>query len=166
MPSGSTHRVATVLAAPIVAIAFGYSAAMLGEQTGYQDGFRAGIAATTGVLVTLAVNPDLDLLESSFKSKARKKYLLLPWWVLWMPYSLSIPHRSPYSHAPIIGTLIRVVYLLIIVAMILALLVIAGFISPETIGAAGDAPRWFYLWLIAGMIASDTLHWFLDTVSS
>jgi uncharacterized metal-binding protein len=152
--------------APVVGLAAGYGAATLGEGVGLQDGFRACIACMLGMAATLAVNPDLDLLESSFKSKARKKFLLLPWWILWMPYSVSFRHRSPYSHAPILGTLIRILYLLVIISLALSLLVIAGFISPEEIKTVDNFPRWFFLWFIAGMVASDTFHWFLDTVAS
>lgn len=166
MPSGRTHRIATVAVMPLAGVAAGYGAGLLGQQVGLQDGFRAGMACSLGVLATLAINPDLDLLESSFKSKVRKKYLLLPWWILWMPYSLALPHRHPYSHAPVISTLIRVVYLAFFIASVLAVLVTLDLVSPESIFNSSGIPRWFLLWLVAGMIVSDTLHWFMDSITS
>lgn len=165
MPSGRVHRITTVAAMPLVGVAAGYGAGLLGQQTGLHDGFRAGIACSLGVLATLAVNPDLDLLESSFKSKVRNKSLFLPWWLLWMPYSMAIPHRHTYSHAPLLGTFIRVMYLLFFVALTMAILVTANLITPETIFDS-DPPRWFILWFLAGMAVSDAIHWFLDVASS
>jgi uncharacterized metal-binding protein len=151
---------------PIAGLAAGYGAGLLGQQVGLEDGFRASIACSLGVLATLAVNPDLDLLESSFKSKVRKKFLLLPWWILWIPYSTAIPHRSPLSHAPLLGTFLRVVYLVFAFSLVLAVLVIANLVTPETIFESSSFPRWFFLWFIAGMTVSDTVHWLLDVVSS
>jgi uncharacterized metal-binding protein len=150
---------------PLAGLAAGWGAGLLGQQAGLEDGFRAGIACALGVTATLAVNPDLDLLESSFKSKVRKKSLFLPWWLLWMPYSVAIPHRHAYSHAPILGTFIRVMYLLFFISLTLAILVTANLISPETIFQS-ELPRWFILWFVTGMAVSDTVHWFLDVVSS
>jgi hypothetical protein len=63
MPSGHAHRVATVLVMPVAASAAAYTAGVLGEQAGLQDSLRAGLACALGVTATLAINPDLDLLQ-------------------------------------------------------------------------------------------------------
>jgi uncharacterized metal-binding protein len=52
----------------------------------------------------LYLSPDLDLV-----SKPYKRWGWLRW--IWIPYQKYIPHRSPLSHAPIIGSIIRLLYL-------------------------------------------------------
>lgn len=52
------------------------------------------------------LSPDLDIKSRPF----------LRWGVLkgiWIPYQRMIPHRNWKSHAPIVGTVIRVVYLML-----------------------------------------------------
>jgi uncharacterized metal-binding protein len=149
---------------PVAASAAAYVAGVLGEQAGLQDSLRAGLACALGVTATLAINPDLDLLQSSFSSKLRNKPLFIPWWLLWYLYSAAIPHRHPYSHFPILGTLIRIAYLLFFITIALAVLVTAELITPEQI--FNNFYPWFARWFILGMVISDTLHWFMDTTRS
>ncbi len=51
------------------------------------------------------LGPDLDT-----RSIHYKRWGLLRW--IWIPYRGSLKHRSIFSHGPIIGTLLRVVYVL------------------------------------------------------
>ena len=60
----------------------------------------------------LWLSPDLDVI-----SKPAKRWGLLG--ILWFPYRKLIPHRSWISHAPIIGTLIRLVYLCTLLTLII-----------------------------------------------
>jgi len=166
MPSGRVHRVSTLAIAPLAGTVAGYAASLLGQQTGTPDGARAGVACILGVLFTLAVNPDLGLLESSFKSKLRNKRRLFLWWLLWYPYSTSLPHRHYLSHAPIIGTLGRLLYLLFFASFVFAVLFTAEIIPPENVFYMTDFPRWFMAWFIGGMAISDTFHWLLDVTNS
>jgi uncharacterized metal-binding protein len=53
----------------------------------------------------LMLEPDLDSYSIHYK-----RWGWFRW--IWLPYRGSIRHRSPYSHAPIMGTTLRVVYLL------------------------------------------------------
>lgn len=164
MPSGNHHRIATLAIMPAAAIVAGYVASALGEQSGLQDGLRAGLACSLGVLATLAVNPDLDLLQSSFRSKLRKKPLFIPWWLLWYLYSAAIPHRHPYSHFPVLGTFIRVMYLLFPICVVFALLATAELIDPREVFSYYQP--YFFRWFVLGMIVSDTIHWLMDTAQS
>lgn len=52
-------------------------------------------------------NGDLDL-----NSKPYKRWSILRF--IWKPYQKVFPHRSFFTHGPIIGTLIRVIWLLIL----------------------------------------------------
>ena len=161
MPSGQVHRKATLALAPIAGLTAAYVAGMFGQQTGLPDGLRAGLACVLGVLMTLAVSPDLDLLESSFNSKMRHKKKFLPWWILWYPYSISIPHRHPLSHFPLLGTFIRLIYLLSVVCLGVAILLFFDVISVDFLLYI-IPPRWAILWLVTGMAVSDIAHWFMD----
>lgn len=52
----------------------------------------------------LMLAPDLDVRSLPFK-----RWGWFRW--IWIPYQGSMHHRSPLSHAPVIGTTIRIVYL-------------------------------------------------------
>jgi uncharacterized metal-binding protein len=92
--SGKNHDRAILFASPVVLIA-----------GCYQFGLELGtIAAAAHFLGGYWLSPDLDIKSRPF----------LRWSVLrfiWIPYQRLIPHRSPLSHAPVLGSLIRLVYL-------------------------------------------------------
>lgn len=71
----------------------------------YQFGLELGIiAGASHFLGGYWLSPDLDIKSRPF----------LRWSVLrfiWMPYQRLIPHRSPLSHAPVLGSAIRLLYL-------------------------------------------------------
>jgi uncharacterized metal-binding protein len=81
------------------------------------------------------------------------------WRLLWLPYALLIPrHRHPLSHWPILGTTLRLVYLL---AVPVLLWWVAGHIIP--------LPALPHLtltpligWSVAGLALVDALHWGMD----
>lgn len=53
----------------------------------------------------LILGPDLDI-----HSRPYKRWGWLRW--IWLPYQRTIPHRSVLSHGPLIGTTLRILYLL------------------------------------------------------
>lgn len=64
-----------------------------------------GIATAGAIVGDRWLSPDLDYAMSNATRR---------WWILkfiWYPYRAMIPHRSPLSHWPIIGTAIRLGYL-------------------------------------------------------
>ncbi|MDX2213769.1 MAG: metal-binding protein [Oculatellaceae cyanobacterium bins.114] len=59
----------------------------------------------------LMFGPDLDIHSVHFK-----RWGWFRW--IWIPYRGSIKHRSPFSHSPITGTALRIVYLLAWVGLV------------------------------------------------
>ncbi len=69
---------------------------------GFQNGILAGISFVLG---GLWLSADLDIC-----SKPLKRWGILQ--IIWWPYRKTIPHRSILSHGPLIGSSIRLIYLL------------------------------------------------------
>jgi uncharacterized metal-binding protein len=87
----------------------------------------------------MVITPDLDLLATG---NVRRFGLRQLWRLYWYPYSRLITHRSWLSHAPVIGTIGRLVYLL-----------------PLTWWA------WQYpamLWAALGLAIADLAHFVMD----
>jgi uncharacterized metal-binding protein len=127
--------------------------------TGYALGAPTSVTwgLTGGCLAGVLLTPDLDV-DNPVHSHAivDRRIGCLPgliWRVLWYPYAKSIPHRHWLSHAPIIGTLLRVMYIALPTWAVLTLL--------------GYPKIWLYLpdcWLgvLIGLAVSDALHWAAD----
>jgi uncharacterized metal-binding protein len=95
MASGRNHDRSIYFATPIV---FGVGSYYFGIELG----LIAGAAHYVGGLM---LSPDLDLI-----SRPYKRWGLLRW--LWLPYQRFIPrHRHWLSHGPVIGSIVRLVYL-------------------------------------------------------
>jgi uncharacterized metal-binding protein len=94
MASGKNHDRITFWCLPLVA---GLSFAI----TKAAD--RTGWTTLSFLFSGLMFGPDLDIHS--------RQYLRWGWfrW-LWRPYQRSIRHRSPLSHGPIIGTVVRILY--------------------------------------------------------
>ncbi|WOD39518.1 metal-binding protein [Nodosilinea sp. E11] len=95
MSSGRTHDRITLWALPLVVLA----------------AFRVTLSGWLTVVVCLGfllggwmLGPDLDIHSVQYK-----RWGWLRW--IWLPYRGSIRHRSRWSHGPIIGTVVRVLYL-------------------------------------------------------
>ncbi len=94
MASGKNHDRSILFASPIVLSVGGY-------YWGLEIGIIVGASHFIGGWY---LSPDLDL-----KSLPWKRWGLLKF--IWLPYQKFIPHRSPLSHAPLLGSVIRLVYL-------------------------------------------------------
>jgi uncharacterized metal-binding protein len=96
MPSGRTHDRITLWLLPVVAVCTfvltHHSLPTLLICAGYLFG-------------GLMLGPDLDIYSVHYK-----RWGWLRW--IWLPYRGSLKHRSPWSHAPVTGTTVRVLYLL------------------------------------------------------
>ena len=127
MPDGNTHALITTLAAPVAAItAYGLGASEL-------DSAACAIGCLTGLVLT----PDLDL--------PRGRGL---WRLYWLPYEKISRHRG-LSHAPVIGTLIRLAYVAPLLAAISIIWIsIIRIILPASV----------VLWWAAGLVFADLLH--------
>ena len=151
MPSGRVHAAFTLVT--------GAGVAYYGYQAGYPLPEIA--AASGGVFLGLLLSPDLDVDQGSISFEyARNLFGGLfgaVWAMVWKPYSYLIPHRSPLSHFPVLGTVIRLGYLAGVLYLGLYLLHWTGAITRPVL------PSWapFTFW---GLCLADTLHFFLDNL--
>lgn len=123
MPSGRTHDSITLWSLPIIAgITF--------ERT--QNPSLTLVLSGGYLFSGLMFGPDLDIYSQQFK-----RWGVLRW--IWLPYRRSMRHRSFLSHGFIIGTVIRVIYLLTWIAACLATLVMVSAIAYHI---TGEAETW------------------------
>jgi uncharacterized metal-binding protein len=98
MPNGKTHDKITFIIAPIIAVMSYY--------------FTTNIKSTTILIsayffASLMFNGDLDT-----NSRPYNRWFIFK--MIWIPYQLMFEHRSIFSHGIVIGTVIRVIYVGII----------------------------------------------------
>lgn len=121
------------------------------------------INAGAGCLSGLFISPDLDM-----ETVTISEYWLVRWtlglgwlWVmLWYPYAVIAKHRSWFSHAPVIGTLGRVMYVGLLYLGLAALLRTYFDIFLPSPLAILSWPQW--LIFMGGLAISDIGHWWLD----
>ncbi len=93
MASGRNHDLSILFTTPIIGI------------IGISHSLELGIiAASSHYLAGMFLSPDLDTVSKPFKRWGVFKFI-------WIPYQKNIPHRSALSHAPILGSTIRLMYL-------------------------------------------------------
>ena len=97
MPSGYIHDRITLWSLPIVTAASLMRTASAGLTLAVVSGFLLG---------GLMLGPDLDT-----RSIHYKRWGWFRW--IWLPYRYRVRHRSPLSHGPLIGTTVRVCYLVV-----------------------------------------------------
>lgn len=95
MPAGKTHDQITWLLTPLMG-GLGWSL------SGRLD--LALLLMGSFGFAGLMFSGDLDV-----KSVQYKRWGFFRW--IWLPYQKWVPHRSPLSHGPVLGTLTRLVYL-------------------------------------------------------
>ncbi|MDG4657194.1 metal-binding protein [Ectobacillus antri] len=95
MPSGKTHTSLNLFALPfLLFLLISYGFTSWGFLLWFCGGFIAG---------TYFLSPDLDTRSTPYRAWG-------PLRVLWYPYQVIMPHRSPLTHMPIIGDVLRVLY--------------------------------------------------------
>ena len=114
MPSGRTHDRITLWALPFVVVVTFW-------QT--HSGNLTLLVASGFMFGGLMFGPDLDIYSRQFQ-----RWGWLRW--IWLPYQKRLRHRSFFSHGPIIGTTLRVLYL----TTLLAILSILGLIIGAKLG--------------------------------
>ena len=100
MASGIAHDKATKLGSLIFGI-------LIGSFLGAKFGLLGAISFYLGGFY---LSPDLDT-----ESRPSKRWGLFKY--LWLPYRKLIKHRSFLSHGPLIGTSLRIIYLLGIIVL-------------------------------------------------
>ena len=104
MPNARTHDAITYALIP-----FTYLAAEM-----YWGDHTTSIIATVAMLFSgLMFGPDLDLDSKPYRRWGPLKFL-------WKPYQAALPHRSKLSHGPMLGTVVRIVYFLIVFSLFAA----------------------------------------------
>jgi uncharacterized metal-binding protein len=110
MPSGRTHDRITIWGLPLVTgVTFWQS----------ESGNMTLLVAGGFMFGGLMFGPDLDIYSCQYK-----RWGWLRW--IWLPYQKSLRHRSFLSHGPIIGTTLRVVYLITVVGVIAFIVLVVG----------------------------------------
>ena len=121
MPSGRTHDRITVWSVPlVVGIAYFLT----------QSGKFALILAGGFLFSGLMFGPDLDIYSVQYKRWG--------WFrCIWIPYRSAIRHRSQLSHGLLIGTILRLIYIsliiLILSGMIAAIAYFFGYVNLQSV---------------------------------
>lgn len=131
---------------------FGAAAVLLALGVVLLDPPADAVALASGCAAGILISPDLDVDGWSYSERVLGRFFGSIWLIIWYPYAKIIPHRNPLSHAPLIGTAGRVLYLGAIVYLFQLLI---EFSLPPSAN--------FYIPLaIVGLSISDTLHWMAD----
>jgi uncharacterized metal-binding protein len=118
MPSGQTHDRITLWSLPLVA-------GLTFDRT--QSGSLTLLVSGGYLFSGLMFGPDLDI-----HSRQYRRWGILRW--IWLPYRRSMRHRSVLSHGLIIGTVVRLLYLLLWLGLLSMLLLLAGAIASQMLG--------------------------------
>ena len=153
MSDGKAHTKASKVLAPLAGIATGAVCHTAG--LGIVDSVLAGFGAVVGCgVVGLVLGPDLDQPGVTIGERyIIKRAAILGWLFVayWSVYA-KIPHRHWLSHAPILGTIGRLIYLLWLPV---------GFAVSKGV----QVPHWaavVFAGMVAGLMVSDTAHWAMD----
>lgn len=118
MPSGRTHDSITLWSLPIIASsAFGLT----------QSGTLTLLVSGAFLFSGLMFGPDLDI-----HSQQYKRWGVLRW--MWLPYRRSMRHRSVLSHGFLVGTLGRIVYLIVWVSLAGSGVILISAIAQQILG--------------------------------
>lgn len=118
MPSGRTHDSITLWSLPIVAATtFGLT----------QNGNLTLLVSGGFLFAGLMFGPDLDIYSQQYK-----RWGILRW--IWLPYRRSLKHRSIFSHGAIIGTIGRIFYLGIWIALFAIVIIVIVAIIQQLLG--------------------------------
>ena len=124
--------------------------------------FNAALTTLAFVVGGLWLSPDLDV-----RSNALRRWGALRW--IWWPYRRLLPHRSLFSHGPLIGMALRLVWLLALTLLIwkaAASLLAPAFPTPsqawpDLVSALRHHPRTL-ISILVGLEGSVWLHLILD----
>lgn len=134
------------------------AAAGLGTAVGYSSGISYGLALGSGIVIHgLLLSNDLDV-----RSKPYRRWGVLRF--IWWPYKRLIPHRHWLSHAPIVGTSLRILYMVLLLYIVSSPLHRFGFLFNMS-GAFDTSIQYFFTFFI-GCVVEGTLHSLADSMSA
>ena len=113
------------------------------------------ISMAVGAAAGVFVHPDWDYAEirGVVADLGPLKYLV-------KPYGWAVPHRHWFSHAPLVGTAGRLVYIFLPLLLLAQLPVVAGMLSFNPVWALLRTPQFW--WGALGLALADTLHFAMD----
>ena len=141
MSSGRTHAIVSVVVSGVLA----------GVSVSFDAPLGQSIALVLGCFSGVLVHPDYDLTINRSYTIIRRDLgaLWYVWWLVWYPYARLIPHRHFVSHAPVVSTAIRVMYI--------------GWLPYVALRSFDiDIASSLFVWWFVGLCVSDTLHWVFD----
>jgi uncharacterized metal-binding protein len=121
------------------------------------------LAFAGGCMLGLVVTPDLDVRDRDTHSETimrRAGHCLGAIWnLLWLPYAWLIPrHRHPLSHWPLLGTALRLLYLMIVPTLLW--LGLRYFVPLPPLPHLALTPATW--WAVGGLALVDAVHWGMD----
>jgi uncharacterized metal-binding protein len=152
MSDGRTHaRITGALVLPSAAVA------------GVLGGFEPALFAALGCASGWFVEPDLDvdgLTRSEWRIVERLHIVGMLWVTFWYPYARALPHRSKFSHWPVLGTLLRCLYLAGGVWLLER--IVSGIQLDWQALLFDERAHWWFI----GLCVADAAHYVADQVSS
>jgi uncharacterized metal-binding protein len=122
MPSGRTHDSITLWSLPLVAgVTFGLT----------QSGNLTLLVSGGFLFAGLMFGPDLDIYSQQYK-----RWGILRW--IWLPYQRNLRHRSLISHGAVIGTIGRILYLSVWIALFVSSGIVISAIAQQFLGKIPD----------------------------
>ena len=157
MASGKQHAIATSIAAGVIGPLLVFGAG---------QSLDKALFCMLGCIIGLVITPDLEVRHRPIHSQGIVRRtaghrVAVIWFLLWLPYAYLIPyHRHWISHLPILGTTIRLVYLLVIPALLWY-----GLSCIFPLPALGVPPINSLLWwLFGGLAFVDIVHFIMDQI--
>lgn len=159
MSNGATHaKVTTITAVPVGMLAMVSSG----------DNFGITAVSVAGCLFGLVCEPDLDQ-PGITQSEGRLLHhrFMWPvgvfWFAVWYPYARLIPHRSWASHLPVVGTAIRLIYLVSVLGFMGAILSpIFPNLIDSVIVLVSQVPTDYAIVFFVSLATADVMHWIWD----
>lgn len=108
------------------------------------------------------LTPDHDVDAGNFTDTIIRRVSPRAQWLwrkFWTPYALAIPHRGKFSHFPVLGTLVRLGYILVSANMVFLIgrFVLSFFVEVDTVFIFWWSWSFFF-----GLVHVDTVHWLAD----
>lgn len=107
MPNADTHDAITYACIPFTFL--------VAELYWGADHTLAIIATLAMIFSGLMFGPDLDLQSRPYRRWGPLRFI-------WKPYQVAMPHRSVFSHGPVLGTVVRIVYFLVMFSLLVTTL--------------------------------------------
>jgi len=139
-----------------------------------------------GILLGILITPDLDIDHRIVSHRVMRnvfgRIFGYYWYYLWHSYSIAFTHRSMWSHAPFIGTLVRLTFLVFPPIIVLfrnqqtSLSKFATYLLISTLLALPIAGALFvlvfvlqlniifFVFAVLGLMLADALHFIMDII--